>query len=124
MWGSNPRPPACKAGALPTELMPLETSEASLHTHFISYERLVRLYYIYMRFLVGLVGIPLGFVIIVYRERIKQFTGDISWAEKHLGSGGSYTAILLFGLLVTFGSFLFMTGTLQLFFESVFGNFF
>ncbi len=77
-----------------------------------------------MRFLVGLIGIPFGFLIVVYREKVKRFTGDIGWAEKHIGPGGSYTAILLFGLMVAVGSFLYMLGTLQLFFQSVFGPLF
>lgn len=76
-----------------------------------------------MRFLVGLIGIPLGFAIVVYRERVKRFTGDIAWAEKHFGEGGSYTAILIFGLVIAIGSFLYMMGTLQILFEKIFLRF-
>lgn len=77
-----------------------------------------------MRFFVGLIGIPLGFAIVVYRERVKRFTGDIAWAEKHLGPGGSYTAILIFGLAVVIGSFLYMMGTLQILLENTLGRLF
>lgn len=76
-----------------------------------------------MRFLVGLIGIPLGFAMVVYRERVKRFTGDIAWAEKHFGHGGSYTAILIIGLAIAIGSFLYMMGTLQILLETLFGRF-
>lgn len=77
-----------------------------------------------MRFLVGIIGIPLGFVIIYYRERIKRFTGDFAWAEKHLGPGGTYTAIFLFGVAVFLGALMYMLGTLQVLWESTLGRFF
>lgn len=66
-----------------------------------------------MRFLVGIIGFPLGIVIIVYRERVKRFTGDMGFAEKWFGSGGTYTAIMLFGFIVTIGSTMYAFGTLQ-----------
>ena len=66
-----------------------------------------------MRFLVGIIGFPLGIIIIVYRERVKRFTGDMGFAEKWFGSGGTYTAIMLFGFIVTIGSTMYAFGTLQ-----------
>jgi len=66
-----------------------------------------------VRFLVGIIGFPLGIIIIVYRERVKRFTGDMGFAEKWFGSGGTYTAIMLFGFIVTIGSIMYAFGTLQ-----------
>lgn len=49
----------------------------------------------------------------IYRYKLKQLTGDIAWAETYLGSGGTYTLILLLGLLVTILSVMYAFGTLQ-----------
>lgn len=77
-----------------------------------------------MRYLVGIVGFPLGIVVIVYRERIKRFTGDFAFAESWFGPGGTYTALLLFGLLVSLGSLMYALGTIQLVLSQFFGKFF
>ncbi|MEK7524466.1 MAG: hypothetical protein AAB588_05570 [Patescibacteria group bacterium] len=77
-----------------------------------------------MRYLVGIVGFPLGIVVIVYRERIKRFTGDFAFAESWFGPGGTYTALLLFGLLLSLGSLMYALGTIQLVLSQFFGKFF
>ncbi len=77
----------------------------------------------FMRYLVGLIGFPLGLIIVVYRERIKNFTGDMAFAEKWFGQGGTYTWILLFGLAVSLGSLMYMFGTLQVIFLKLLGPF-
>ena len=40
-----------------------------------------------MRYLVGLIGFPLGIIIVAYRERVKNFTGDMAFAEKMVRAG-------------------------------------
>ena len=77
-----------------------------------------------MRILVGLIGIPTGLLMIIYRERVKRFTGDFAFAEKWFGDGGTYTALMLVGLLITIGSLMYMLGTLQALISGVFGPFF
>lgn len=77
-----------------------------------------------MRFLVGIIGFPLGLAIVVYRERVKRFTGDFAFAESWFGPGGTYTAILIFGLIVSIGSLMYAFGTLQGMFMMFFGPFF
>lgn len=77
-----------------------------------------------MRYLVGIIGFPLGIIIVVYRERIKRFTGDVAFAEKWFGNGGTYTALLILGLLVSIGSIMYMFGTLQAIFILFLGPFF
>lgn len=77
-----------------------------------------------MRYLVGLIGFPLGLVIVVYRERVKRFTGDMALFEKWFGSGGTYTGILIFGLIVSLGSLMYAFGTLQLLIAKILSPFF
>jgi len=70
--------------------------------------------------LVGIIGIPLGVLMLKYNKQIKDFVGDIGWAEKHIGSGGTYFFLKIISLLISVLSFLYMVGTLQ----SVLGSFF
>lgn len=77
-----------------------------------------------MRYLVGIIGFPLGLIIVVYRERVKRFTGDFGFAESWFGPGGTYTAILIFGLIVSLGSLMYALGTLQSLFTTIFSPFF
>ena len=77
-----------------------------------------------MKYFVGIIGFPLGLAIVVYRERVKRFTGDFAFAERWFGIGGTYTAILIFGLLISLGSLMYMFGTLQLLVSKFFGPFF
>ncbi|HLG25626.1 MAG TPA: hypothetical protein VI588_02430 [Candidatus Gracilibacteria bacterium] len=76
------------------------------------------------RILVALFGIPLGVVIMIYRYSLKGITGDIAFAETYLGSGGTYTLILLIGLACSVLSLMYAFGTLQDFFSGTFGQFF
>ena len=71
--------------------------------------------------IVGIIGIPLGFVMLKYTTQIKDFVGNIDWAEKHLGSGGTYTLLKIIAVLVSVLSFLYMVGSLQLMIVSFFG---
>ncbi len=76
------------------------------------------------RILVGLLGIPLGVIIIIYRYPLKGITGDIEFAEKYIGVGGTYTLIALIGLACSVLSLMYAFGTLQDFFIGTFGQFF
>lgn len=67
-----------------------------------------------LRVVVGLIGIPLGFIILVYKERIVFTFGKMEWAERRLGSGGTYNVWVLVGLGVMIGSFLYMIGSFPL----------
>jgi len=77
-----------------------------------------------MRFIIGIIGFPLGIIIIIYREHIKRFIGSASWAESWFGPGGTYTALIFFGLLVSVGSLLWMFGTVQSLFKAFLGPLF
>jgi hypothetical protein len=62
----------------------------------------------------GLIGVILSLLLIIYRVRVKHFLGEIGWAERYFGPGGTFTALLLIGLIGFFLSLMVMTGTLDL----------
>ncbi|MBT3349012.1 hypothetical protein HN954_03240 [bacterium] len=69
--------------------------------------------------------IPGGIVVIVYAVKIvDQFFGEIPFAEKIFGSGGTYTFIKLLGLAMTLFSIVWLTGDLPHWLRSTFGKFF
>jgi hypothetical protein len=65
------------------------------------------------RIIAIVLGIPVGFLLMIYRYQLKQFTGSIAWAEEHLGSGGTYNLFILIGLAVSILSLMYGLGTLQ-----------
>lgn len=76
------------------------------------------------KFFFALIGFPVSFLIIIYRQKIKEFTGSVGFAEKYFGMGGTYTLILLIGIAVFIVTLLYVTGTLQSFLKTVFGPIF
>jgi hypothetical protein len=77
-----------------------------------------------MQYIIGLLGIACGLLLIKYRAKIREFTGLIGFAEKYLGSGGTYTFYLLLGALMIFLSVLYATGQLQSFLSNNFLKYF
>lgn len=65
------------------------------------------------RFLVGIIGLPLGIAIVYFKVPIKDFLGKIGWAETYIGRGGTWDAILILGLLTSIFSIMYMFGGLQ-----------
>lgn len=65
-----------------------------------------------------------SYLMLKYRRPIKEFTGDISFAEKFLGMGGTNTFIVILGILLFFGGLFYFTGSLQSILSAVFGRFF
>ena len=76
------------------------------------------------KILFAIIGFPLSFLMIIYRQKIKDFTGNIDFAEKYLGSGGTYTLILIIGVLLFIVTLMYVTGSLQSFMRTVFGPIF
>jgi hypothetical protein len=76
------------------------------------------------KFFFAIIGFPLSFLIIIYRFKIKQFTGDIPFAEKLFGAGGTYTFLVVLGIFTFFATLLYSTGTLQSFLYTTFGPIF
>lgn len=77
-----------------------------------------------MQIVTGLLVSIGGFLLIVYRERVKGYTGDIGFAEQYLGGGGTYTFYLLLGIALFFGGLMWATGTVQQWFFENLGRFF
>lgn len=77
-----------------------------------------------MRIVLGLIGAMLSVALIVYRERVVRFTGMIQWAENHLGGGGTYTLMILIGVVLFFVSLMYMTNSFDLIFGSIGVDFF
>jgi len=77
-----------------------------------------------MTFLTGLIIAILGFLLIVYREKVQQLTGDIGFAEQYLGGGGTFTFFLILGVMIFIGGLMWATGTLQAWFGSSLGTYF
>ena len=76
------------------------------------------------RIFIAVLGIPLGFIIMIYRFQLAQFTGKIQWAEEHLGSGGTYNLYIIIGLAVSILSLMYSLGTIQSFFTGTLGSIF
>jgi len=78
-------------------------------------------YYLSMKFLILILGSVTSFLLLKYRGAIKMFTGDFSWAEKYLGSGGTNTFIVLFAIGVFILSLMYSLGTLDSFISNSLG---
>lgn len=77
-----------------------------------------------MRILIGFIGIILAFLLLVFRERVVRFTGYIQWAENHLGSGGTYSLMVLIAIFFFFMSLMYMTNSFDLLFGGIGVGFF
>ena len=76
-----------------------------------------------MQILQGLLGMIAGVLILAFRPRIKDFTGDISFAEKWFGPGGTWTFFIILGVAVFVLSLMWATGSFQRFVSGTFGAF-
>ncbi len=73
--------------------------------------------------LISLILIACGFGLILYTRPVVDFTGSFDFAERILGTGGTYNFLKVIGLLMIITSFMWMTGTLQPFLAGIFGPF-
>jgi len=77
-----------------------------------------------MRIVLGLIGIVLSFLLMIYRVPVKHFFGQIRWAEERLGAGGTYTVMVLAALFLFIFSLMYMTNSFDLVFGSIGIDFF
>jgi hypothetical protein len=75
-----------------------------------------------MQILQGLFAMLLGFLILVFRPYIKNFTGSIGFAERYLGAGGTWTFFLIIGVALFILGLMWATGTLQSWMGDTFGS--
>lgn len=64
----------------------------------------------------------IGFLILVFRPKIKDLTGDIGFAERYLGPGGTWTFLAFLGIGIFILSLMWAFGTLQGFLLNTFGG--
>lgn len=72
--------------------------------------------------ILALFVIAAGFLFIIKTDQIGRFTGDIPFAEKYLGTGGTYGFIKLIGLAMILLSIMHLTGGLDLFINATVGK--
>ncbi|MBN2096544.1 hypothetical protein JW752_04075 [Candidatus Peregrinibacteria bacterium] len=79
-----------------------------------------------MNIVFGIIGVVLSLLLIIYRVPVKHFMGEIGWAERYFGPGGTFTALLLIGVFGFILSLMIMTGTLGVllggFVDTLFGS--
>jgi hypothetical protein len=69
----------------------------------------------FVRIIVFVAALAVGIFFLSYTERIVNFIGHNSWAEKYLGAGGSYTMWRILGVIVMIMGFLYLIGQLDFF---------
>ena len=77
-----------------------------------------------MKYVFGVLAMVVGAIVVIKSEWFLDNFGSISWAENHLGGGGSRLAYKLMGLILVAGSLMIMTGVMQAIILNVFGSLF
>lgn len=65
------------------------------------------------RYVIGLLAMVGGFLMLVYRSKVKDLVGDIGFAEKYIGVGGTWTFLILLGIGFFIFGLMWITGTFQ-----------
>lgn len=52
-----------------------------------------------MKYLVSILAFAFGFYVVIHSYATARLFGQLDWAERYLGVGGTYTAWKLIGLL-------------------------
>jgi len=76
------------------------------------------------RYVVLIIGTFIAILLLKYRVQIKRYVGDIAFAEKVFGSGGTYSLIAVLAFVSFFGSLMYFFGTFQSILHDFFGPFF
>ena len=71
-----------------------------------------------------LIGWPFAFLMLRYRRQIKEIVGDVGFAEKIFGMGGTNTFIVLLGIVIFILCLMYALGTLQSIIDSSLGPLF
>jgi hypothetical protein len=65
------------------------------------------------RYLVLISSIVIAFVLLRYRSQIRNYIGDVGFAEKYLGAGGTYKLIAILAILSFVIGLMYFFGTFQ-----------
>ncbi|MFC1651944.1 hypothetical protein ACFL24_02200 [Patescibacteria group bacterium] len=74
--------------------------------------------------IISILLISLAVLMLVKNKKFVDFFGKNSWAERHLGGGGTYTLFKIIALALIFFTLLYSTGMLDNFFRNTIGLFF
>lgn len=66
-----------------------------------------------MGFVLAVAAAGIGLLMIIRTDDVIGFFGRIGWAERHLGSGGSFSLYKLLGVLLIVLAMLWITGLLD-----------
>lgn len=72
----------------------------------------------------GLIMMLGGFLILVYRPVLKDWFGTIAFAERYLGTGGTWTFLAILGFALFVIGLMWAMGTFQTLFFGLFGPIF
>jgi hypothetical protein len=78
---------------------------------------------LFLRILLGLGIVVVGAFFVIKTRKILDFFGPISWAEQHLGGGGSALLYKVIGLLFCFVGFMVATDLWNAFLQATLGSF-
>ncbi len=63
-------------------------------------------------------GLPIAILLIKYRRNVGDFIGPVDFAERYLGSGGTYSLVIIIAFMVFVLSLMYAFGT----FQEIFGG--
>lgn len=78
----------------------------------------------FKKLLVFILGGGASYLLIAYRKQIHDFTGDIGFAEKYLGTGGTFTFFIFLAIFVFVVTVMYVFGTLDGVVQEIFGRLF
>ncbi len=70
-----------------------------------------------LKFIVLVLGTAVSLAILKYRLEFKNMIGEVGFAEKYFGTGGTHFLVILIGIGVFVFSLMYATGTLQSLFK-------
>mgnify|MGYP003526773624 CR=1 FL=1 len=77
-----------------------------------------------MKVLIVILAGIVSFLMLKYRRSLKEFVGNIGFAEKYLGMGGTNTFIVLLAILIFVVALMYALGTFQSLIQATLGRFF
>ena len=79
---------------------------------------------IFVRILIGLILVVVGFVIVWKTRKFIEFFGPIAWADAKLGGGGTSLMYKTIGIIIIFVGFMWATNLWGAFLEATLGGLF
>ncbi|MDX9970914.1 MAG: hypothetical protein RBS56_03330 [Candidatus Gracilibacteria bacterium] len=70
-----------------------------------------------LKFIVLILGTAVSLAILKFRLEVKNMLGDIAFAEKYFGTGGTHFLVIIIGIVIFVFSLMYATGTLQSLFK-------